>query len=203
MAYWVDDGLDTSPEAVRAGTAAMGLYLLCGVWISRAISQGYITEPVVPAEVARRYGTREWAQRLVDVGLWSAEAAAGYRDVRYHTGGGRPGRTPELNPTAEKVAQKRKAGAERQARYRSKSKQNDGRRVTNASVTPSRDTSPTPPPSLPPLKGEGGRAPAPQGAARPPDPRRCRTCANRLDSPYHRNVCQFGPRTIDDPQETP
>lgn len=132
MAYWLDDGWDSWPEVVRAGTAAAGLYARCGCYIAKNIEA--LRDAVVPFEVARMYGTPEWIQRLVDVGLWRTEEA-GYRDMRHFP----------LNPTAEKVEQRKRLAADRQARYR-KTRQSRG---SNAS----RNGKPTLPPT--PLKGGG------------------------------------------------
>lgn len=151
MAYWVDDGIDTWPESIRAGRAAMGLYLLCGAWISRGISNGTHLEAVVPVEVATMYGTREWIARLVSVGLWE-HVADGYADRRYH---------PMGNPTAEKAAEQKAAKKARQERWLEKAR---SRRARDASQDGSRDSVP----SLPSSKGGRGRAPASRGAARAP-----------------------------------
>lgn len=162
MAYWVDDGIDTWPESIRAGRAAMGLYLLCGAWISRGITNGTLAEAVVPVEVATMYGTREWIARLVSVGLWE-HVEDGYADRRYHAMG---------NPTAEKAAKAKAAKKARQEKWLAKAreKQRNSRRSRDASQDESKDLAP----SLPPSKeGKGERAPASQGAAHAPpeDPR--------------------------------
>lgn len=150
MAYWVDDGIDTWPESIRAGRAAMGLYLLCGAWISRGISNGTHLVAVVPVEVATMYGTREWIARLVSVGLWE-HVADGYADRRYHSMG---------NDTAEQAAKKKAAKKARQDRWLEKARR---RHARDASQVVSGDIAPT----LPPLKGKGARAA--NGAARPPE----------------------------------
>jgi len=143
MAYWVDDGIDTWPESIRAGRAAMGLYLLCGAWISRGITNGTLSEAVVPVEYATMYGTREWIARLVSVGLWE-HVADGYADLRYHSMG---------NPTAEKAAKQRADKKARQDRWIEKARASRSR---DASQGASRDIAP----SLPPPKGGRGRAPS-------------------------------------------
>lgn len=144
MAYWLDDGFDSWPETVMAGTAPAGLYTRCGSWIARSIANGKLADAVVPGAVARMYGTSEWIQRLVDVGLWAVEGD-GYRDTRYF----------ELNPTAEKVRANRekKAAAGRAGGVASgasrRSKQNGSRPEARASPV-------VEPPSLPSSpKGEG------------------------------------------------
>lgn len=165
MAYWLDDGFDTWPETIRAGSAAAGLYVRSGSWIARSISNGSITDAVIPAEVATMYGTPEWIAKLVAVGLWKAEGA-GYRDVRYFRMG---------NPTAETVQKRRADAADRQRRFREGAKRKKpvtrdktrDSRVSNAVSNGASHSSP----SLPPSKeGEGTAPPAPQAArGGPPD----------------------------------
>jgi len=137
MAYWLDDGFDSWPEVVRAGTAAVGLYTRCGAWLARNIANGRLQDAVVPREVADGYGTAEWRQRLVDAGLWAAEGE-GFRDLHHFT----------LNPTAEKVRQNRakKAAAGRKGGLAKAAKQTPGKPLASATA------SATPvlrPPSLP------------------------------------------------------
>jgi len=100
MAYWLDDGFDSWPEIVIVGTAVAGLYSRCGAWIARNIANGKLADAVIPGALARVYGTPEWIQRLVDVGLWAVEGD-GYRDTRHF----------ELNPNAATV----KANREKKA----------------------------------------------------------------------------------------
>ncbi len=177
MAYWLDDGFDTWPEVVRAGKAATGLYVCCGAWIARSIGNGTLVDPVVPAEVATMYGTPEWVAKLVAVGLWRTEGA-GYRDVKYFTMG---------NPAADKVAARRKADADRKARWREKRDESRRDTTRDSPVSHSVERRVTPlSPALPPLKGEGG-AGAQERAT--PRPTRCSRCGNPENSPYHRNVC--------------
>lgn len=117
MAYWLDDGFDTWPEVIRAGSAAAGLYARCGSWIARNLTDG-----LIPAEVAAMYGTREWITKLLDVGLWVVDGD-GYRDTRYLP----------MNPDAETVRKRRADAAERQRKMRERrnGKQTRESRVTN------------------------------------------------------------------------
>lgn len=135
MAYWLDEGWHNWPEIVEAGTAAAGLYARCGSYIADRQQDG-----LIPAGVVRMYGTPEWAQRLVDVGLWSI-SGTGYRDERYFP----------LNKTKAQIDASRKAAAERQRNRRSRADQ--GSYATRTNVTrDSRDASrvshnaPIPPP---------------------------------------------------------
>jgi hypothetical protein len=141
MAFLLDDDWDNDPRVVRAGTAAFGLYSRCGMWVARHLTDGF-----VPAEVATTYGTREWAAKLVDAGLWTT-AVDGYQMADYLT----------LNPSAKKVRKRREQYADRQRRWREA--QTRDKRGSNAS----RNASPSPP-----LKGRGTArlrrcAPSPTG----------------------------------------
>jgi len=164
MAYWLDDGFDTWPETIRAGSAAAGLYVRCGSWIARNTQDGH-----VPAEVAAMYGTTEWATKLVAVGLWEVEPA-GYRDVRYHSMG---------NPTADVVRKRRADAAERQRKLRERRVTRDTTRDSRGSHSGSSTVSPRSP-SLPlPTGGQGARArAAPRCPTHPHElAHNCRLCA--------------------------
>jgi hypothetical protein len=159
MTYRQDDTFDTWPEVYRAGTAAIGLYNRCGVYCARELTDGHI-----PAELAASYGTREWVQKLVEVGLWEIEAT-GYRDVYYLVGK----KGNKLNPTRVEALANLKRAADRTAKWRGRKTQNavthhvqDG----DASRDDIRDASSDASPSLPPSKeGKGDARPASQGAA--------------------------------------
>lgn len=106
MAFSFDDAWDNGPEVTRAGTAAFGLYCRCGAWSARNLQDGF-----VPAEIASGYGTPEWARKLVDAGLWEI-CEGGYRMPHFF----------DRNDSADKVRQRRKADAERKARWREEKK---------------------------------------------------------------------------------
>lgn len=146
MAYWLDDDWDGGPMLRKAGTAAFGLYSRCGLWIARHLNDGF-----VPSDVAAELGTKEWAAKLVEAGLWAA-VDGGFRDLHYLA----------LNPSAEKVRARRQAEAERKAKWRSRrDKTRDTQRDSHVDTT--RDSA-SPNPS-PPKGGRGVGAPA---GARPP-----------------------------------
>jgi hypothetical protein len=152
VAYWLDDGFDTWPETLMAGTPAAGLYTRCGAWIARNIANGKLHDAVIPGALARSYGTAEWVARLVDVGLWAVEGD-GYRDTRYF----------ELNPTAARVKENRekKAAAGRAGGVASgKSRRTKQTRSTDEARAEAGASRSVEPPSLPlPSSKEGrGRA---------------------------------------------
>lgn len=163
MGYVLDDGWDNCSPVARAGNAAFGVYVRCGIWVARNLTDGFI-----PGEIATAYGSPEQTRKLVDVGLWET-VDGGYLAVDYLT----------LNATAEKVSKRRKAESERKARYRERlAEQAKARRIagkpgprgtrrgTPMGQDAGRDAGLTGSLSFP--KGKGDARPASQGGARVP-----------------------------------
>lgn len=171
MGLTIDDEWENGPMIRRAGIPAFGLYCAAGLWIARHTTDGFI-----PADVAADLGTREWSAKLVTAGLWKV-VEGGFQDVHYL----------RLNPSAEKVAERRRREAERKARWRDRKSgrtnesmstrdaQQDKTRDTTRDTTRERGTVPLgqdtgrtlSPAASPP--GRQGRAPAhARGAARAP-----------------------------------
>ncbi|WP_405018152.1 mucin-2 [Kitasatospora sp. NBC_00070] len=63
--FKVDDTAGTHPKLLKAGNAALGLWLRCG-----AYSAQHLTEGRIPGVVAALFGTAPQAARLVRAGLW-------------------------------------------------------------------------------------------------------------------------------------
>jgi hypothetical protein len=64
--FKVDDKLASHPKVMRAGLAAMGLWVKAGSWSAR-----YLTDGHIPTEALGMLGgTRAHAQALVKAGLW-------------------------------------------------------------------------------------------------------------------------------------
>ena len=63
--FRVDDKSHSNVKVVAAGNAAWGLYVRCGAWSTDQLSDG-----VIPAAIARLYGTRAEIGALVRAGLW-------------------------------------------------------------------------------------------------------------------------------------
>lgn len=173
MAYWVDDSFATWPEVFRAGTAAAGLYVRCGAYCAANTTDGHI-----PLEVATSWGTREWIQKLVEVGLWETEET-GYRDVYYLV-------APDgskLNPTKAEVDEKREKARLRQQKKRGKEGKPNSvtrdSRVTHTGRTTGTHGGSSRAPSLPPSKeGKGSQAlpsPVVEEGADNPDWRRIKS----------------------------
>lgn len=167
MSFSIDDSWDNCGPVARAGNAAFGVYCRSGAWVARNIASGQIAEPVIPAEVAVALGSPELAQKLVAVGLWEA-VEGGWLLVHYL----------DRNESAVKVQARRKADADRKARWR----EQQSRRVSRKDGTRESKKSPavTPtgiPSSFTDPKGSG----APVGT--------CAQCGNGTRSAYHRRVC--------------
>lgn len=186
MAYWQDDTFDTWPEVYRAGTAAIGLHHRCAVYCAREMTDGHI-----PLELAASYGTREWIQKLVEVGLWEIEEA-GYRDVYFLYGK----KGNKLNPTREEALKKLKAAAERTAKWRAKADVTRHKRRSDASRDNVRDASDDASPSLPPSKeGKAERVPdCPRHRGYPADG--CGLCRSERIGAGDSNVIPFTDRRV-------
>lgn len=63
--FKIDDSAHSHPRFMRAGNAALGLWMRCGSYSAR-----YLTEGIVPGPIAQLYGTAPQAAKLVKVGLW-------------------------------------------------------------------------------------------------------------------------------------
>lgn len=107
MAYLLDDSWDNCGPVARAGNAAFGVYVRCGIWVARNLTDGF-----VPGEIVAAYGAPELARKLVDVGLWEM-ADGGYRVVDYLG----------LNKPRDKVIAAREAERKRKAAWRDKTRE--------------------------------------------------------------------------------
>lgn len=165
MAYSLDDGWDNCGPVARAGNACFGLYVRCGIWSARNLTDG-----LVPGEIAAGYGSPEQARKLVDVGLWEI-VDGGYLAVDYLS----------RNPTAEKVRERQKADAERKAKWRERAHgKRDKPRDSGASHGGTDGVTPDSP--TPPKGGRGARA-RPSAGAASPDPLRLDRCRKHPDQP--------------------
>lgn len=108
MAWFrIDDGFADHPKVIRAGNAAVGLWVRCGAYSSR-----YLTEGHVAPELVNTYaGNRREVDRLIDTRLWIPNGD-GFVIPDFL----------EFNPSAEQVLAERAAARERQRRARDASK---------------------------------------------------------------------------------
>lgn len=176
--FQMDDGFYSELAVEQAGVAAFGLYALCGDWVADKLTDGF-----VPREIATRWGTREWIERLLASGLWMP-VDGGYLMPDYLVKHG--------NRTRARVEAERAAKAERDRKYWEKKKGHDRptpaptRRVERRVEGGSNDTVNDAAPPLPTPKGVGvvpgpgpgsaapaaygDRPPAGAGLAAPPGP---------------------------------
>lgn len=63
--FRIDDKAHSHPKLIKAGNAALGLWLRCGSYAAQ-----HLTDGIVPGVVAELYGTKPQAAKLVKAGLW-------------------------------------------------------------------------------------------------------------------------------------
>lgn len=130
MWFKVDDNLATHPKVLRAGNAAMGLWVRAGSWCGQHLTDGFVA-----AEALTMIGSLEQAETLVEVGLWD-EVEGGYQFHQWE----------ERQPSKASTEQRREAERQRKAEWRAEqAKKRESQRDkngTDASVAPdaTRDT---------------------------------------------------------------
>lgn len=142
--FKVDDHLHAHSKAVRAGTEAMGLWVLAGSWSAAEESDGW-----VPGYMLVRLagvGADDAADRLVAAGLWEHDHHDGADGYRFH-------QWDEHQPTRDQLEAKRAQARERMARARGGAVRANGTRS---------DANPTRP--------DPTRTKTPAAAAADPDP---------------------------------
>lgn len=104
--FKVDDTLATHAKVVRAGNAAMGLWVRSGSWSASQLTDGF-----VPSDMIGVLGGKPAdARRLVEVGLWH-NAEGGYRFHEWEKDGRQPTRAETEKKRDEWRARQRKARA--------------------------------------------------------------------------------------------
>jgi hypothetical protein len=91
----VDDKLHDHRKARKAGTAAMGLWVLAGSWCAANPTDGFVPEAIVV-----RWSTKAMAGRLVDAQLWHPAEQDGEAGWQFHD-------WHEYQPSAADVARNR------------------------------------------------------------------------------------------------
>lgn len=111
--FKVDDTLHSHKKAMRAGIEAMGLWVLAGSWAADQLTNGW-----VPDYAVMRWASNaaELAERLVSAGFWVQGEHDGETGWWFH-------QWDERQPTKQEVMARRKADAERRARWRDAKKQ--------------------------------------------------------------------------------
>jgi hypothetical protein len=100
--FKVDDGLFLHQKIVKAGNAAMGLWLRAGSWSAHHLTEGFVPDTVIEV-----LGTPTQRAKLISVGLW-AEADGGCRFHEWN----------ERQPTRDEVTEQRSAWAARKRKSR-------------------------------------------------------------------------------------
>ncbi|MFD8005721.1 mucin-2 [Streptomyces mirabilis] len=113
--FKVDDTFYGHPKTLKAGNAAVGLWVKAGAYAAQ-----HLTEGVVPGVVAQLYGTAPQARKLVAAGLWHEH---GHTCPHPRCKQPAPGDYYMhdfliYNPTRAKVEDERARSAERQQRAR-------------------------------------------------------------------------------------
>lgn len=113
--FKIDDKAHSHPKWLKAGNAALGLFVRAGSY-----SAQHLTEGIVPGVIAQLYGTAPQAAKLVKVGLWHdsphdcprcPQPAAGDYVIHDFFEGGR-------NSTRQAVEEAKKRAAGRQSKKR-------------------------------------------------------------------------------------
>ncbi|MEU1020228.1 mucin-2 [Streptomyces sp. NPDC005898] len=111
--FKVDDTAHTNPKLLKAGNAALGLWVRAGAYAAQ-----HLTEGVIPGVVAQLYGTAPQARKLVASGLWHAHGHSCDRCQQPPAGDYVMHDFLTYNPTRARVEDDRAAAAERQKRAR-------------------------------------------------------------------------------------
>ncbi|MFF3886575.1 mucin-2 [Streptomyces sp. NPDC001914] len=111
--FKVDDTAHTNPKLLKAGNAALGLWVRAGAYAAQ-----HLTEGVIPGVVAQLYGTAPQARKLVASGLWHAPGHDCTRCEQPPAGDYVMHDFLIYNPTRARVEDDRAAAAERQKRAR-------------------------------------------------------------------------------------
>lgn len=143
MAWFrVDDAFHSHPKVMRAGTAAVGLWVRCGSYCAQ-----HLTDGVVPREVVMSYGTKTQVAALLSSGLF-VESPSGYVMPDYLDYN--PSREEVLAGQAAKHAAKARAGqaggiASGVARRKHSTKQTRSRIEAEHEAKPKQNEAPTRP----------------------------------------------------------
>ena len=129
MPYFpVDDGLHSHPKVVKAGTHAMGLWVLSGSWSNDNGTDGFVPD-YIAARLDPQY--KKLAARLVAVRLWEPMEIDGETGWRFHQWAD-DGAGSRRNFTRAETEKRRQGWAERQA----KSRERRGNVTRDKGVTP-------------------------------------------------------------------
>lgn len=113
--FKIDDTAHAHPKMLRAGNAAIGLWMRAGAYAAQ-----HLTEGTVPGVVAQLYGTAPQARKLIGAGLWHEHGHSCTRCPQPPTGDYVMHDYLTYNPSRAKVEDDRAQAADRQKRARDK-----------------------------------------------------------------------------------
>ncbi|MEV4437508.1 hypothetical protein AB0K09_00575 [Streptomyces sp. NPDC049577] len=110
----VDDSAHSHPKMIKAGNAAIGLWMRCGSYVAQ-----HLTDGIVPGPIAEMYGTTPQIRKLLAAGLWHA-AGHGCKSCPQPAGGDYYMHDYERsgNPKRADVEQRRAKAADKKRRQR-------------------------------------------------------------------------------------
>ncbi|MDH6123423.1 mucin-2 [Kitasatospora sp. GP82] len=113
--FKVDDTAYSHPKLIKAGNAALGLWLRCGAYTAQ-----HLTEGRIPGVVAAMFGTGPQAAKLVTSGLWHESGHVCPQCPAVVTGEYLMHDFLRYNPTRASVEGSRKREADRKQRGRNR-----------------------------------------------------------------------------------
>jgi hypothetical protein len=111
--FVVDDSAHSHPKLIKAGNAAVGLWMRCGSYAAQ-----HLTDGIVPGAIATMYGTPPQAAKLVKLGLWHPAGHACARCPQPGSGDFVMHDYHAYNPTRAQVLDRRERAAEKKRRQR-------------------------------------------------------------------------------------
>lgn len=124
--FVVDDVLPFHERVLRAGNAAMGLWVRAGAWCT-----GQLTDGFIPADVARTMGSAREIAKLIEVGLWEAHTKEGKPGYLFHAWA-EDGTGTKRQLTKAEVEEKRRKEREKKRAQREKASRGDDGRYSPA-----------------------------------------------------------------------
>ncbi|WP_282792064.1 mucin-2 [Streptomyces sp. CC224B] len=113
--FKVDDTAHAHPKLLKAGNAALGLWVRAGAYAAQ-----HLTEGLIPGVVAQLYGTAPQARKLIASGLWHTSGHDCARCKQPPAGDYVMHDFLVYNPSRARVEDDRARSAERQKRAREK-----------------------------------------------------------------------------------
>ncbi|MFB6618903.1 mucin-2 [Streptomyces sp. NPDC085524] len=113
--FRIDDTSHAHPKMLKAGNAAIGLWMRTGAYAAQ-----HLTEGAVPGVIAQLYGTPAQARKLTAAGLWHEQGHGCARCPQPPAGDYVMHDYLVYNPTRAKVEDDRTQAADRQKRAREK-----------------------------------------------------------------------------------